>query len=222
MSVTLLDLYNMVASQSWSMFDNDAKETDDFDPVLLSAINKALVEIWCSYPFDFRIKSKTIVTQKNVNKYSLPDGEIIAADTPFGDYYSVMIGKSYLDFIENPESLEPEFGKPQAFFIKKDALSFYPSPDKLYKVRISYLTFAVGEDSQEKPIYALREDSDTIVLPKKYTQLFINALISKSLMYALASPSDENYAGYAVQFEKAYNLLIKAVGCRKKNRKIVF
>ena len=222
MSVTLLELYNKVASQSWSMFDNDAVSTDDFEPVLLSAINKALVELWCSYPFDFRIKNKIIFTQNHMNKYSLPDGVILQKNTKNGEKYSVVLGRKYLDFLEFPDSVELCFGKPQEFFIKDDYLCFYPIPDDMYKINISYLTYAVGIDSDENPIYALRDDTDTVILPEKYNQLFLNALISKALMYALASPSDENYAGYAIQYEKAYKLLINAVGGRKKNRKIIY
>ena len=222
MTITLLDLYNKVASQSWSMFDDDAEETEDFYPALLSAINKALVEIWCSYPFEFRLREKTVYTQKYVNRYPLPDGAIFQKQTTRGEKYAVTCLRKYLDLIETPELLDFETGKPEGFFIKNNSLCFYPAPDNLYKVRIEYLTFAVGIDSDDKPIYALREASDKIVLPEKYEQLFINALIAKSMMYALASPSDENYAGYAIQYEKAYKLLMKVVGGRKKNRKIIF
>lgn len=222
MAITLLDLYNKVASQSWSMFDDDAQETEDFYPSLLSAINKALVEIWCSYPFDFRLREKNLVTQKYINKYSLPDGSILQKNTSVGERYSVICSRKYLEFIESPELLEFEIGKPEGFFIKNNSLCFYPAPDAMYKVKITYLTFAVGVDSENKPIYALREASDKILIPEKYEQLFINALISKSMMYVLASPSDENYSGYAIQYEKAYKLLIKAVGGRKRNRKINF
>ena len=114
------------------------------------------------------------------------------------------------------------YGKPTAFYIKDNSLSFYPIPDKMYKIIIDYSTFALGKDTDKNTIFALREDTDTFEIPKKYEQLFLNALISKSMMYALASPTDENYAGYAIQYEKAYKLLIKAVGGRRKNRKIVF
>lgn len=222
MAITLLDLYNKVASQSWSMFDNDAQETDDFYPALLSAINKAIVEIWCSYPFDFRLKEKNIITQKYINRYSLPDGAILQKNTSTGEHYAVMCARKYLEFIENPEFLDFDFGKPKGFFIKNNSLCFYPAPDRMYKVKILYLTFAVGIDADGKPIYALREATDKIIIPEKYEQFFINAVLAKSMMYVLASPSDENYTGYAIQYEKAYNLLIKAVGGRKKNRKIKF
>lgn len=222
MSITLLSLYNEVASQPWSMFDNDATSTDDFEPSLISAINKALVEIWCSYPFEFRNCKKTILTQKYTNKYSLPNGIINQKYTDDGIEYTVILDDKHLEFIEDSESLPVEYGKPIGFFIKEDNLCFYPMPDKMYKIQINYSTFAIGKDVENKDIYALREDTDTINIPRKYEQLFLNAVISKSMMYALASPTDENYAGYSIQYDKAYKLLLKAVGCRKQNRKIVF
>lgn len=222
MSITLLELYNTVASQPWSMFDNDAVSDEDFEPALISAINKALVEIWCSYPFEFRLKQKTIITQQFINRYSLPDGAICQKNTTSGEKYCVTLNRKYLEFIENPEDLEFESGKPEGFFIKNNNLCFYPVPDNNYNINISYLTFAVGYDSNDEPIYALREASDSIVIPEKFQQLFINALISKTMMYVIASPSDENYVGYAIQYEKAFRQLIKAVGGRKKHRRISF
>lgn len=222
MTITLLDIYNKVAEQAWSMFDYETTSTDDFEPALLSAINKALIEIWCSYPFEFRLKEKTIITQRNINKYHLPDGSIMQKSSASGDKYAVQLNKKYLDFEENPEELEICSGKPERFFIKNESLCFYPAPDGMYKIKIKYLSFAVGYDAEEKPIYALRESSDRISIPEKYEQLFINALISKSIMYAIASPNDENYAGYAIQYDKAYKLLIKSVGGKRRNHRIVF
>ena len=222
MSVKLLDLYNEVASQSWSMFDNDAAETDDFEPALISAINKALVEIWVSYPFEFRKREKQILTQKYINRYALPDGTIMRKNTKNGERYSVMICRRYMDFVENPDELEFAAGKPDSFFIRNNKLCFYPAPDDMYKVNITYYTFAVGKDSDGNPIYALRDENDAIDIPQAYEQLFVNALISKAMMYVLASPADENYAGYSIQFEKAYRLLIKSVGGRKRTRRISF
>lgn len=222
MTLTLLDIYNKVAEQAWSMFDNETTTTDDFEPALLSAINKALCEIWGSYPFDFRLKDKNILTQRGINKYNLPDGSIISKSTTQGDKYSVRLNRSYLDYIEYPEEYEIRFGKPEGFYIDGERLKFYPIPDGIYEVKIKYLTYAVGYDSFDKPIYALRDATDRVSIPEKYEQLFLNALISKSMMYAIASPNDENYTGYAMQFEKAYKLLIKSVGGRRRNRKITY
>lgn len=220
MTITLLDLYNEIASQPWSMFDNDAKSVDDFDDALLSAINKSLVEIWCSYPFDFRLDTKLLFIQPCVNKYSLPIGIIKQKETVKGIQYKVKLNNRYLEFIEDYQHLEPKTGRPTGFFIQDNKISFYPVPDKVYRVKVDYYTLAVGCDANDTPIYKLQKADDYIDIPEQYEQLFINALISKVMMYALVDVSDDNYTGYNIQYEKAYKALIRSMGIRKKIRKI--
>ena len=78
----------------------------------------------------------------------------------------------------------------------------------------------MGYDSNDNPVYRLDKADDYIDIPEQYSQLFINALISKVMMYALVDISDDNYTGYNIQYEKAYKALIKSLGIRKKMRKI--
>ena len=77
MALTFLDIYNEVAGQAWSMYDGDAESIDEMESALKSSINKALSEIWCSYPFPFRIKTLNISTSPNNSEYSTPNGNII-------------------------------------------------------------------------------------------------------------------------------------------------
>ena len=116
MTITLLDLYNEIASQPWSMFDSDAKTDDDFDKSLLSAINKSLLEIWCSYPFEFRLKTKLIFLQPNMSQYLLPIGTIKQKETTKGIEYKVKLNNKCLDFIEDGSSLSYETGKPNIYY----------------------------------------------------------------------------------------------------------
>lgn len=220
MTITLLNLYNETASQPWSMFDNDAKSSEDFDISLLSAINKALTEIWCSYPFEFRIRTKILYIQPSVKEYTLPIGVILQNETSEGIRYKVKLNGRYLDFIEDVSGLQRIYGRPNGFYVDNNKICFYPIPDKVYRVSIDYHTLAVGYDNEDNPIYKLVNDSDYIDIPSQYEQLFINALISKIMMYALVDVSDENYVGYNIQFEKAYRTLLKSLGVRKKSRKI--
>lgn len=220
MTITLLDLYNEIASQPWSMFDNDAKSSDDFDESLVSAINKSLVEIWCSYPFDFRLDTKLFFVQPCVYKYGLPFGTIKQKETVKGIQYKVKLNNRYLDFIEDYHDLPEKVGRPTGFFIEDDKICLYPVPDKVYRVKVDYYTLAVGYDSNDNRIYRLQKADDYIEIPEQYEQLFINALISKVMMYALVDISDDNYTGYNIQYEKAYKALIRSMGIRKKIRKI--
>ena len=77
MTLTFLNLYNTAASQEWSMYDNDAAKTEDFEKSLVIALNKAITEILYSFPFSFRERTHVIFTIPKINSYSLPKGLII-------------------------------------------------------------------------------------------------------------------------------------------------
>ena len=83
-------------------------------------------------------------------------------------------------------------------------------------------TLAVGLDNKGNPIYALKEDSDRIDVPIKLEELFKNALITKTMLYSIASDIDENYSNYKRQFETAYKLLLKYSSGKAPERKVVF
>ena len=60
MTLTLLDIYNNVTGQSWSVFDTDIDSQDEFDKGVLTSIQKALNVLWHSHNFSFRLKRKEI------------------------------------------------------------------------------------------------------------------------------------------------------------------
>ena len=47
-----------------------------------------------------------------------------------------------------------------------------------------------------------------------------NTVLAKALVDSIASVNDENYAGYRLQFDKAYKLLIKTTNPIKKSMSI--
>ena len=96
MTINFLDLYNDVASQPWSMFDSGAENKEDFEPALVSSINKAIIDIWYSYPFPFRIKKYNFTTMPKFNKYELPSGNILNEANIQDNLFSVKIDKKYL------------------------------------------------------------------------------------------------------------------------------
>ena len=52
--------------------------------------------------------------------------------------------------------------------------------------------------------------------------MFKNTILAKSLVDSIASVNDENYAGYKLQFDKAYKLLIRITNPVKKSMSILF
>ena len=172
MALTFIDIYNEVAGQAWSMYDGDAESIDEMESALKSSINKALSEIWCSYPFPFRIKTLTIKTTSGNSEYSTPNGNIIKKTVSGSQVYSVRIGTNYLEYLDDYETLEEKEGTPAGFYIKNDTLCLYPVPDDTYTVIIEYLTLAIGEDDFGDSVYSLQNDNDTIDIPEKYENIF--------------------------------------------------
>ena len=220
MTLTFLDIYNDVAGQAWSMYDGDAESVDEMESALKSSINKALSELWCSYPFPFRIKNMSFVTREDVNEYATPNGNILKKTVLGKQVYSIRIGKNYLEYLDEFETLETKSGTPTGFYVSNENIYLYPTPDNVYTVNVEYLTLAIGEDDFGTAVFSLVNDEDTIDIPEKYENIFKNALITKSMLYAIASESDENYSGYKEQYERAYKILLDYTSGLKKERKV--
>lgn len=168
------------------MYDGDAESIDEMESALKSSINKALSEIWCSYAFPFRIKTYNITAREGINEYTTPNGNIVRKTVSGQQVYSVRIGTSYLEYLSDYETLEQKTGKPTGFYIFNENIYLYPTPDTSYNVTIEYLTLAIGKDDFGTPIYYLQNDEDSIDIPEKYENIFKNALITKSMLYAIA------------------------------------
>ncbi len=222
MTLTLLDIYNSVASQAWSMFDDEVDSQAEFENVLISSINKALSDLWCSTDFAFRRKTEEIILAENKQEYNLPDGNIIERFSNGKKGYCVSIDGYYLELLEDKTLVDAKKGEPKYFYIDNQSLYFYPIPDKVYSVKIEYYTLAVGLDKNGGAIFSLKNDTDYIDIPEKLEDLFKNALITKTMLYAIAAESDENYSSYKHQFEKAYKLLLKYTNGVTPQRKIIF
>ena len=220
MTLTFLDIYNEVAGQAWSMYDGDAESVDKMESALKSSINKALTEIWCSYPFPFRIKTMTIATREGVNEYETPNGNILKKTVSGTQVYSIRIGTDYLEYLDDYETFEVKSGKPTGFYISNENIYLYPTPDNVYTVTIEYLTLAIGEDDFGTAIYSLQKEEDAINIPEKYENIFKNVLITKSMLYAIASETDENYSGYKEQYDKAYKILLNYTSGLEKERRV--
>ena len=222
MALTLLNIYNSVASQAWSMFDDEVDSKSEFENVLLSSINKALSDLWCSTDFSFRRRTEEIILMEDSNEYDLPDGNLVSNNVNGKKGFIVSINGENLEYLENKPTDLSKKGKPTSFFIENDYIYFYPTPDKVYEVSLDYYTLAVGLDVKGNPIYALKEESDFIDIPQKLEELFKNALITKTMLYSIASDNDENYSNYKRQFETAYKLLLKYSAGKSPERKVVF
>lgn len=205
MTITLLDLYNEVTGQPWSMFDGDVESQDEFESTVTLSLQKALGNLWNVYEFPFKLKDYKIVTKKGRASYPTPIGNI----SRNGSSYGIRIGKTPLDYIYDYNEREDAEGKPEYFYIKNDKLYLYPTPDDVYTVNIEYYALYPAVDAitgEDK--YTLVNANDYINIPERYEQIFKNALLPLSMVYAIASNSDENHSGYQRQYEDALQILI--------------
>lgn len=222
MTITFLELYNKVAEQAWSMYDAEAESQEDFESGLKSSIQKALSELWCSYPFPFRIGDYKVTTQDGVGTYDMPTGNIYKKDVKGKKTYSVRLGTEYLTLTDDIETFDAVKGRPTQFQVYKDKLKFYPIPDGAYDIEIEYEKLEYGEDDFGDKVFKLEDEEDFIDVGDKYEELFKNALITKAMMYAIASKEDENYAGYKEQFDNAYKILREySIGLDKDKRVVL-
>ena len=210
MTLTFLDLYNTTASQEWSMYDNDAEKTSDFEQSLVIDINKAVSEILYSYQFPFRERTHVILTIPKIKSYAMPKG-LIEKDSRGA--YSVKINSRVLKLIKNPFELQEKTGTPEGFYIRGSKIILYPTPAEKFIVTIDYITLAIGENNNSEDIYTLEKADDTIIIPTHLEEIFKNAVISRTMSNSISSEKDENYSAYKKQSEIAYRQLVKYSKC---------
>ncbi len=206
MTLTLLDLYNSTASQEWAMYDNDAISDAEFEDSLVLALNKSIMEIYSSYPFSFRERTHLILTLPKVFEYDMPTGLIMRNSK--GEHL-VKYNSNLLKYIDEPDCMCSKSGVPEGFFIKNNKLMLYPVPQEKGMVTVDYLTLIVGETSDGKEIYTLKNDSDKLMVPPYLEELMKEAIITRTMINTIASETDENFAAYKSQADRAYKMLIK-------------
>ncbi len=206
MTLKFIDLYNTAASQEWSMYDNDAVSSADFEKSLVVAINKAMCEILYSFPFSFREKTHLIFTMPNRNAYDMPNGLIKRNKK---DKYCVKINSNLLKQIDDASELEAKSGIPDCFYTKGNQIFFYPTPSEKLIVTIDYFTLAIGENKDGEEIFVMKNDDDVVYIPTYLEEIFKDAVITRTMLNSIASESDENFSAYKKQSETAYKLLIK-------------
>jgi hypothetical protein len=74
-------------------------------------------------------------------------------------------------------------------------------------MEVEYWTIFAACDENGTSKATLEEENDYIDIPEKYEKLFMAALLPLSMVYAIASDSDENHSGYQRQYDEAYKIL---------------
>ncbi len=202
MSVTLLDIYNKVTGQSWSIYNTGIETADEVDSSVLNAIQKALKVIWLGHSYCFRLKNKEIKLISGEYKYNRPSGNIVNSGVRLLEKNTILKPTIYTKIKDN------SYGEPKYFYIKYNKLCVSPIPEKDYTISVDYNTFYLGKTATGSSIYNLKELTDELDIPEMFEDLFINTLINKSMLNALASGKSELYEPYLQQFIETYKSLV--------------
>jgi len=200
MSLSLLDIYNKVTAQSWSIYQTDVTANDEIEKSVVIAIQKALRVLWNAHNYSFRLKNKKIFTIEGEALYKKPDGNIIKDGV-------LLLPNDYLNPIHHSKARNT-LGTPVAYYIKYNKLGFSPVPDEEYLISIDYNTFKLGRNADNQSIYNLSELTDILDVPQEFEDLFLHALMNKTMLNALASGKSELYEPYMRQFVETYKNLV--------------
>ncbi len=207
MSLSLLDIYNKVTAQSWSIYETGLSANDELEQSVIIAIQKALRVLWNVHNYSFRLKNKQIMTMKGEVFYSRPDGNIVK------DGVKILPQGPTLKAVHYSKADYSVLDEPRYFYIKYNRLGFSPVPDGEYLISIDYNTFRLGRNAQNQSIYNLTQLSDVLDVPPLFEDLFLHALMDKSMLNALASGKSELYEPYTRQFVENYrNLVLNSSG----------
>ena len=200
MSLSLLDIYNKVTAQSWSIYQTDVTANDEIEKSVIISIQKALRVLWNSHNYCFRLKNKKIFTVEGECFYSKPDGNIVKDGV-------VLMPNDCLSPIHYSRA-NNSLGIPNAYFIKYNKLGFSPVPDDEYLISIDYNTFRLGKNANNQSVYNLSELTDTLDVPEAFEDMFLHALMNKAMLNALSSGKSELYEPYMRQFIETYKNLV--------------
>ena len=213
--LTLLDLYNDITGQAWSMFDSEVEGQDEFEQNVMTSIRKALSDLWNSYKFPFRERTHLFNTKTGVTSYSIPDSatqnNIIQGRVNGKLCYSVFCNYKPLKYNPDCRFAEQIQGEPESFYFKQEKICLYPIPDNRYVTTIDYMTIypVLNEDGDDK--VTLEDETDYINIPENMQELFECALMPLAMWkYLITDESDENSEGYKIQYDRAYKKLLQA------------
>ena len=214
MTLTLLDIYNNVTGQSWSVFDTDVESQEEFDSGVLTSIQKALNVLWHSHNFSFRLKRKVLRISKGKNIYTKPAGMIKKNGVKLVDEERVLT----INEIDEPKEQSLTMQKPTGFYLISDKIILDKIPDKNYTLIIDYYSSKLGINSDNEGIYNLKNLDDRLDIPEQFEDLFLRALATKSMINTIASTTSRNFQPFISEFIENYRtLVIQSSGSERDN-----
>jgi hypothetical protein len=129
-------------------------------------LNSALKEICSTFPWQFRKTFTEITTNSGISEYNSP-GELISLKIN-GQTLSLFYtySEDYQDFGEFS-------GVPREFIDTNGKFILYPTPDKVYTIKIDYYTNLFAVDNMSLPKLEMDLETDNPIIPVQFQDILV-------------------------------------------------
>ena len=215
MTLTLKYIYEEVTTQAWSIFDSDISALEDDDAGVISTIKKALNELWNAYDYSFKLKTKNYTISNENNSFSKPIGKIanIYLVDEYGAETEIVNGSNGL--------VTKQVGTPEEYFIKYNKVFITPIPEGECTIKVDYFNRYPVLSENDDVQFNFKELTDYIDIREEYEDLFLNALITRT-MAIYPHPNQLINQTYREQAETAFQALVEASDVNARGRQVVW
>ena len=205
--ITVQRLLEELGNKAWSGFNKDDMIYSNEDAqTAVTELNGAHRYLLALEDFPFKDKEMTISTKAGVSNYTAPSGQIkyiLDAET-----------KSYLELVENPETLTEQKGTPTKFYFNYEnpelpEIVLYPTPTESKKYIVKYNELRFILDKEGKPISEFSSADDVLNLPQHIEYYYMDALVLRTIAQNNKDITDENYQPTLNEFNEVWRNFVK-------------
>jgi hypothetical protein len=172
-------------------------------PESLNGLNRALRVIWNTRKWNFR--REVLKKYVNQSKRTIPLSKNILGQN------TIKINNKPLSYDKDIPFYEATTGTPTKYYIdKKDRIIVYPIPDDQYDVAIETYTTLPVIDSNYVSKGSFTAETDTLNIPERIEDLFIDCLSYFCNEILNGDPTDEEYQEHAIRQSEVFKLLVEA------------
>lgn len=169
----------------------------------LNGLNRAIRVLWNSKEWNFR---REIIDEKINNSMSY-----LVMPTCIMARNGITIDNKALIYDRELPLYQEINGKPQKYYIdNKDRIKFYPIPDKEYNIKLEIYGTMPIIDAENGLKGNFTSEYDTLNIPERLEDLFIDCLSYFCNEILNGDPTDEEYQEHALREAEVYKLLEKA------------
>ena len=213
MNITAQRCLTELGNKPWSGFNSDDMIFSSEDSIQVrTELNSALRYLINLKDFPFRSKEQDLMAMRNVQAYTMPEGQITTiynADT-----------RDTLTFISDESAYDKTAkGQPTGYWINHQnptqEIRLYPIPDTKYNYKVIFNQYKPIMDNEGNTKFEFENEDDFINMPDNIAPLFMDCLTLRTMATNIKDDQDENYAPILKEFDEVWKVFTKA--CKPVN-----